>query len=147
MTDTVLPADRRLRALLIGAVIAFALFSIVLYTYVLPSYLGYLTSLISEQPSRGMAEFQRFIDILIVTMVLCVAALAVYTALLGRKVLHSGQFPPPGARVVVATRILTGAAAVHRGRSLLLAAALIALLGLPGLLYVHAAMTDILATL
>lgn len=74
-------------------------------------------------------------------------SLVVYLALVGRKVLTSGRFPPPGARVLVDTHILAGAAAARRGKSMLLAAALIPLLGLPGLLYVHIVFTDILAAL
>ncbi len=147
MTDEILPADRRLRTLLIGVAIAVGLLAIVLFVYALPSYLEYLKELLYERPTQGKAEFQRLIDIFMLASVLCIAALVVYLALLGRKVLNSGRSPPPGARVLVDTRVLTGAAAVRRGKGLLLAAALIALLILPGLFYIHITFTDILTAL
>lgn len=147
MSDDILPADRRLRAVFIGVAIALALLAVAALAFVLPGYLDYLGDLLNRQTLRGKAEAQRFIDIFILAMVGCVALLAGYLALFGRKVLASGRFPPPGARVLVDTRIYTGAAATRRGRSALLAAALIVLLGLPGLLYLHTRLTDLLAML
>ncbi len=147
MTDDILPADRRLRTILIGVAIAVVLLAIVLFVYALPYYLGYLKELLNERPTQGKAEFQRLIDIFILASMLCSAALVVCLALVGRKVLSSGRFPAPGARVPVDTRILTGVAAARRGKGMLLAAALIALLVLPGLLYMHVALTDMLASL
>lgn len=147
MSDDMLPADRRLRTVLAGAAIALALVAIALYVFVLPGYLEYWGDLLNRQTVRGKAEVQRFIDVFILAMVGCVALLAGYLALFGRKVLASGRFPPPGARVLVDTPIHTGAAAARRGRTALIAAAAIALLGLPGLLYLHTRLTDLLATL
>lgn len=147
MSDDILPADRRLRTILIGVAIALTLVALLLYVYVLPGYLGYLGGLLQTRTLRGKSEVQQFIDIFVLLMVFGVAGLAIYLALFGRKVLASGRFPPPGARVLVDTRIHTGAAAAHRGRSALVAAASIVLLGLPGLLYLHARLTDLLATL
>jgi hypothetical protein len=147
MTDEILPADRRLRTLLTGVAIAVVLLASVLFVYALPNYLDYLKGLLHERPIQGKAEFQRLIDVFILTSVLCIAAFVVYLALLGRKVLNSGRFPPPGARVLVDTRILNGDAAARRGKAMLLTAALIALLVLPGLFYLHLTLTDILASL
>jgi hypothetical protein len=147
MTDEILPADRRLRTVLIGVAIAVGLLATILFVYALPSYLDYLKELLYERPIRGKAEFQRLIDTVMLAAVLIAAVFAVYLAFTARKVLASGRFPPPGARVLVDTRILTGAAAVRRGKGLLLAAALFALLVLPGLFYLHVALTDILANL
>lgn len=147
MSDGILAADRRLRTIVIGAAIALVLLALLLYIYVLPDYFGYLGGLLQTQPLRGKNEIQQFIDIFVLLMAFGVVALAVYLALFGRKVLASGRFPPPGARVLVDTRIHTGAAAARQGRSALIAATSIVLLGLPGLLYLHSRLTDLLATL
>lgn len=147
MTGDIQPADRRLRAIVFAATITFVLVALLLHVYVLADYLDYLGDLLNRQPQRGIAEAQRFIDIFIVTMLVGVALPAGYLALLGRKALASGRFPPPGARVLVDTPIRTGADAVREGRIALIAAALIAFLGLPGLLYLHTRLTDLLATL
>jgi flagellar basal body-associated protein FliL len=147
MSEDIQSADRRLRTVVIAVAIALALLAIVLYAYVLSGYLEYLGDLLNRQPQRGKNEVQQFIDIFVLLMVFGVAALAIYLALFGRKVLASGRFPPPRARVLVDTPIHTGAAAEHRGKIALFAAASIALLGLPGLLFLHTRLTDLLATL
>lgn len=147
MTDEILPADRRLRTILAGVSIAVVLLAGALFVYALPNYLDYLKDLLHERPIQGKIEFQRLIDTFILTSVLCVAAFVVYLAVVGRKVLHSRRFPPPGARVLVDTRILSGDAAERRGKGMLLAAAIFALIILPGLLYMHTTLTDMLASL
>ena len=144
MTEDIQPADRRLRTILVGVASVVVLLTIALFVYVLPSYLDYLKGLLHERPSQGKAEFQQLIDIFILASVLCSAALVVYLALVARQVLSSGRSPPPGARVLVDTRILTGAAATRRGKGMLLAAALIVLLVWPGLLYMHSVFTGML---
>jgi hypothetical protein len=51
-------------------------------------------------------------------------ALAVFFYSLGRRTVRSGEFPPPRWRVVRDTPVISGAAAVSRGRLLLVLAAL-----------------------
>ena len=145
MTEEIQPADRRLRTILVGVASVVVLLAIVLFAYALPTYLEHLKGLLHERPSQGKNEFQQLIDIFVLASVLCSAALVVYLALVARKVLNSGRSPPPGARALVDTRIHTGVAASRRGKGLLLAAALIVLLVLPGLLYMHSVFTDMLS--
>lgn len=147
MTNDILPADRRLRAVLIGVTLVVALLAIALFVFVLPNYLDSLKVLINERPTQGKAEFQTLIDTFILASMLCGTALVVYMAWTGRRALNAGQFPPPGARVLVDTRILSGDAAARRAKGMLWTAALLALLVLPGLLYLHVTLTDMLASL
>lgn len=50
----------------------------------------------------------------------------------GQRILHGGQFPPPGARVIADTPVVTGRAARARGFALKSMGALLAVLGAVG---------------
>ena len=66
---------------------------------------------------------------IIVTIVACATALAVFAFLCGRsalRILRSGQYPAPGTSVLFRTRVYTGWWARTNGISLLLMAILIA---------------------
>lgn len=52
---------------------------------------------------------------------------AVYLWLLGVKVVNAGMFPPPGLRVIRNTTVITGSAALRRGRRLKIVAVCLAI--------------------
>ena len=69
---------------------------------------------------RDPAELARRLwlvfSLLAVLLVASPIAFAVYLWSVGTRILRAGEFPPPGVRVIRDTPILSGAAAVARGR-------------------------------
>src|SRR5206468_3369874 len=53
-----------------------------------------------------------------VLLVAPLLAMATYLSVVGRRILRSGEYPPPGARVIRDTPILGGSEAESRGRVL-----------------------------
>ena len=72
--------------------------------------------LLSEPGELGYRV--RLVFFLFAVLLAPLVAFAVYFWSLGVKVLHTQQFPPPGARVIRDTPVIGGQAAVLRGQGL-----------------------------
>jgi uncharacterized membrane protein len=73
--------------------------------------------------------------VVLIVMFLSIIPMALCLLAFGRKVLASGQFPPPGVKVIKDTRIIQGEKARVRGRMLAFLSIILMVLGLSGALY------------
>jgi hypothetical protein len=80
-------------------------------------YIPFRDWLLSE-PEKFRLRVNLVLLVSAVLLSVPLVALAVYLWLLGAKVLHARQFPPPGYRVIRDTPIIDGKAAISRGRGL-----------------------------
>jgi hypothetical protein len=109
-------ADRRLRRLLLLSVAALSALGSLTLGWLLP----WMLSALEEARARGTLRVPLacwlFLG-LVVLLSVPVVAFGVYAVRFGRSVVASGRYPPPGARVLRRTRVLTGAAAALTGRA------------------------------
>lgn len=128
------PADPRLRRraslltllLLIAGTIALL---------VLHGYLGSMRELYGKDEDIAFARLIQVVRLAAIVSSICFLALGFWLWRLGRSVLRTGEFPPPGARLVKDTAVRTGPRARTIGNLLLLAAAALAVLGPVGTWY------------
>jgi hypothetical protein len=93
----------------------------------------YLQGVAADAQLEPEAVFRKIFNLLRLSFVAGGVGLILSGAYLGRfamRILASGQFPPPGARVIRDTPILRGAPAKRQGRSMATLAILLVVLGL-----------------
>lgn len=124
----ILKADSRLRRKVLLLYIAFAVLGL--------GTIYWLTPLFEEHvKEQGLREAKRSVQFLIVLLFMPVLGMAYYMRRLAKKVLASGQCPPPNTRVLRDTEILEGDAARRQGQSLLILSAMIGAVALVGIVY------------
>ena len=121
-------ADPRLRRDLILVVVLLALLGVVYFVY-LSAEIDSLRAAEEPDPS-GLLRQLYWMG---VGLVAAVAAFFIYLVIVAARVFSSGQFPPPGARVLRDTPIWRGA----RARLLALAGVALGLLALLAAFYAH----------
>lgn len=116
------PATRKRALYLIGAMTVVGAAAI---HWGLPALQKHLFSLPPKQSLKMMCS------IIFITFI-PVSLMGFYFCLLGHKTLHTNQFPPRGTKVIKDTALLTGSAAVRRGKILILGGILLILLSVAG---------------
>jgi MFS family permease len=124
----IIPADRRLRAIVVAALVLSTAIGLVLIRWVLPWGFCHL----ARQEPRVVL---RVVQAIIAVVLLSVVPLALYLYRLGWRAVRHRQIPPPGLRVIVNARVITGDRAVRRGRLAMILAIVLAVLALFGGLY------------
>lgn len=81
-------------------------------------------------------EAIRLIRAWLIVLFASVLPIPFYFYRFGRRILTSGQCPPPGSRVIRDTEIIEGAAARRKGRQLIVASIFMATAALAGMIYV-----------
>ncbi len=115
MPQEIQQADPRLRRrVLLALVVASALAAVGLRY--LAGYLGALEPQSEEELRQATAQALTLARAILGLVGVAGAALAVHLLHLSRRALAAGRFPPPGARVLSDTPVLTGAAARRTGR-------------------------------
>jgi len=71
---------------------------------------------IASEPEKQAHRVKLIFGVMATAMSVPLMALAVYLWVFGDKVLRTGQFPPPGYRVIRDTPVRDGRSAVLRGR-------------------------------
>jgi hypothetical protein len=123
--EQLIHTDRKLRRVVLLALVAFAGIGAALVRWVLPWATRYVTNL---EPAKAL----RILQIALSAIFLSVLPIAWYIAAFGRKVVTSRRMPPPGTKVIKDTAIITGQPALARGKALVAIAALLAILSLIG---------------
>ena len=125
MTDTV-RANRRLRGLTLTVVAVLLIAGAVLLHVLLPKYLDYLRLLAQTDPDRLRAEYERAFFWMFGLMGVLGGLIGLHTLRLGVRTRRAGEFPPPGVKVIVDTRVLRGRHAQQLARALIIGGALFA---------------------
>lgn len=120
-------ADPQLRRLTL-VVLAFAMLAAILLLVWFHHWLD--RSTVAMPAERFALEMQRMIGITSTGSGLCVLLLAGYAARLGRRVIDERRWPLRGSRVVLDTRVRTGADAVSFGRMLNIVAVVLIVLAI-----------------
>ncbi len=123
--DAMLRADPQARRGALLALAAVLVIGVVTIAWGLPAATDYL----KRQPP---AEALRILQWLALAAFVPMIPFGYFTWRHGQRILASGQFPPPGTRVIVDTPIVTGRAARARGAALRTLAVLLAVLGAAG---------------
>jgi len=116
MSQEIVPADKDLRRKFLFVLI----FSVIAILFVVPYFNDYMQQI--KQISSPDLAFRKSMFLFKITLglvFLILAGLGTYSASIARKVLKSGQFPPPGMRVIRDTTLRTGAQAKMAAISLI----------------------------
>ena len=128
----VIPGDPVLRRFALWAWGIVALLGAIVLWYVMRT-LRHAQGIAAYDPHGAFLEVQRVVIPAVAVGVIAGVALSVYCLVTAVRILRSGRFPAPGARVVRATAIRRGAAA-HRAAMAMMAVSLVMLMlsvGLP----------------
>lgn len=143
MTDTV-RADRHLRGITLAVVVALVIAGGVLLQVLLPQYLDYLHTLSQTDPDRLRAEYERAFFWMFGLMAVLGALIGLHTLRLGVRIRRAGEFPPPGVKVIVDTRLLRGPRAQQLALVLMIGGALFAVAAVGLAVGLHAVTRDML---
>lgn len=144
MTNTV-RADRRLRGVTFAVVVVLVIAGVVLLQVLLPQYLDYLRTLSQTDPDRLRAEYKRAFFWMFGLMGVLGAMIGLHTLRLGMRTRRAGEFPPPGVKVIVDTRVLQGRRAQQAALALIIGGALFAVAAVGLAVGLHAATRDMLS--
>lgn len=140
-------ANKRVRGITLALVAVLAIAGVVLQQTLWPAYLDYLRGLAQTDPTRLREEYAR-------AFFWMYGLIGVLGALIGLHLLHLGirtrradEFPPPGVKVIIETRILRGARAQQMATGLMIAGAVFALAAIGLAFGFHATMRDALTPL
>jgi hypothetical protein len=104
------PSERRKVLLLLVAVGACGIAAILGIQW----YIGQVLELNKEDPEAAFRKLSFVAKLVAVVISMSLILFAAWLGRLSRKVYRSGRFPPPGAKVVRDTRIVTGPSAKIR---------------------------------
>jgi hypothetical protein len=124
MNQDILPADKEFRKrFIIFLVLIVIVFVVAILS--LKNYLDQMAPLTRENPDLAVKKVMCLLKWWLGLGSLPVLGLGLYQILLARRVLKSGQFPPPGMKVVRDTRIRTGAKAKKAAISLIVLSSIV----------------------
>jgi low temperature requirement protein LtrA len=107
MNQDLLPADKEFRKrFIIFLVLVVIVFAVAILS--MKNYLDQMAPLTRENPDLGAKKVILLLKWWLGLGSLPILGLGLYQILLARRVLKSGQFPPPGMKVVRDTKIRTG---------------------------------------
>ncbi len=110
MNQDVVPADKELRKKIIIFIVLVTIVVIVTEPYI-KGYLDQIEQLSQKDPQLAFKKSMFILKVALGFVSLLLLSMGVYFVLLARKTLRSGQYPPPGMRVIRDTRLRTGAQA------------------------------------
>jgi hypothetical protein len=124
MDTDLIPADKALRKKVILFLIIVVLTSLVLEPH-FKAYMDQVSQLSEEDPDLALEKTMLLLKWSLRAVFVALVGMGVYLILLARKALRSGQYPPPGMRVIRDTRLRTGNQAKRAAVSLIVVASLL----------------------
>ena len=110
MSQDIVPADKEFRKrFIVFLMLIVIVFSVTILS--VKSYLDQMGELRQENPGLAGKKVMLLLKWWMGLGSLPILGLAVYQIILGRRILKSGRFPPPGMKVIRDTKIQTGAKA------------------------------------
>jgi hypothetical protein len=110
-------ADAAFRRLAIGVLVT-GTCAAALLILVVERYRGALAEWVRADAGRSAQRIELVLAGFAVLLAAPLVVMAMYLSSLGRRTVLTGEFPPPGFRVIRDTPIARGPAALSRGRSL-----------------------------
>ena len=110
-------ADAAFRRLAIAVLIASTLAGAVLIG-VLNRYRGALADWVRSDAGRSAQRAELILAVFAALLLAPLVAMAAYLSSVGGRAVRTGEFPPPGSRVITDTAIVRGHDALSRGRLL-----------------------------
>jgi hypothetical protein len=107
MDRDIVPADKELRKKFIIFIVSVTILAIIIEPYI-KGYLEQIEQLSSKDPELAFKKSMFILKVALGLVSLLLLSMGVYFILLARKTLRSGQYPPPGMKVIRETRIRTG---------------------------------------
>jgi hypothetical protein len=107
MNQDIVPADKELRKKFIIFIVLVTILAILIEPYV-KGYIEQIEKLSPKDPELAFKKSMFILKIALGFVSILLLSMGVYLVLLSRKILRSGQYPPPGMRVIRDTRLRTG---------------------------------------
>jgi hypothetical protein len=124
MNTDVIPADKELRKKLIIFLVIVTLASIVLEPH-FKAYMDQISQLSKKDPDLTLKKTMLLLKWSMRVVFLALLGMGAYLILLARRTLRSGQYPPPGMRVIRDTKLRTGNQAKRAAISLIVLASIL----------------------
>jgi hypothetical protein len=107
MDQDIVPADKELRKKFIIFIVLATIVAIIIEPYI-KGYLDQIEQLSPKNPELAFKKSMFILKVALDLVSLLLLSMGVYFVFLARKTLRSGQYPPPGMRVIRDTRLRTG---------------------------------------
>jgi uncharacterized BrkB/YihY/UPF0761 family membrane protein len=107
MNQDIVPADKDLRR----KFLFFLIFSVIAILFAAPyfnDYMQQIKQISKENPDLAARKAMFLLKISLGFVFLTLVTTGIYSVIIARKVLKSGQYPPPGMRVIRDTKLRTG---------------------------------------
>ena len=124
-TNQILIADKRLRRKVLGLAIVLSGLGLAAI-YALEQFLQDIQELAKESPEEALEQFSAFLSVFLAVASLSLILASGWVAHFSLKALHTEQFPPPGTRVILDTRVIHGVQARRKAFLGLIFAAMLA---------------------
>ncbi len=121
MDTDLIPADKALRKKVILILVIVILASFVLEPH-FKAYMHQIDQLSKKDPELALGKTMLLLKWSLRIVFLSLLGMGVYLILVARRTLRSGQYPPPGMRVIRDTRLRTGDQAKKAANSLIVLA-------------------------
>ena len=128
MDQDIIPADKELRKKFIIFIVLVTIVAIIIEPYI-KGYLDQIEQLSSKDPEIAFKKSMFILKVALGLVSLLLLSMGVYFVLLARKTLRSGQYPPPGMRVIRDTRLRTGTQAKRVAISFIVLSCILILFG------------------
>jgi len=137
---TVLKADPEYRRKVVFVFVAF----VALGTVVIPWGLPALNAFLKEKRPEGAF---RIVEVLLIMLFLPLLPWAFYFYRLGRRILTSGRYPPPGTKVIRDTEMLEGKTARRKAYQMMIFSVVLAAVALMAMFFIPHLLGEVLARL
>jgi hypothetical protein len=128
MDRDIVPADKELRKKFIIFIVSVTILAIVIEPYI-KGYLEQIKQLSPKDPELAFKKSMFILKVALGLLSLLLLSMGVCFILLARKTLRSGQYPPPGMKVIRETRLRTGTQARRAGIFLIVLSCILILFG------------------
>ena len=124
MNELMIPADRDHRKKVVIWAVLFALVGAFSVLALYATFMG-LESLAEADPEKALQKLKKILTVITVLNAFASSLFAIYFTSVAARIIKSGQYPPPGMRVLRDTKLRTGKAAKWMAVPQILAAVLI----------------------
>ncbi len=107
MDEKIIRADKKTRIVYLVLIVLLIIAALFIYRY-WQNYYGDLSKLADTHPEQAMMKLMSLVKAFILINPIIMAAFMAYFIIVGAKTYRSGQFPPPGIKVIRDTKLTRG---------------------------------------